>query len=146
MSFDFSPSGLLAIRHLRFRRLWISVGVFLVLLVFVASLVSLPPPVHTVMLHDKLMHTLAYGFLMAWFAQVYRHDLTRLLLAIGLIIMGIVIEFAQGTTTYRQFDLLDMVANTSGVVLAWALAYTRVGNFLLLVESTFCKFVLRSEA
>lgn len=83
---------------------------------------------------------------MAWFAQVYRHDLTRLLLAIGLIIMGIVIEFAQGTTTYRQFDLLDMVANTSGVVLAWALAYTRVGNFLLLVESTFCKFVLRSEA
>lgn len=146
MSFDFSAKGLFAIRHLRFRRLWISVGVVMVLIVFTASLISLPPPVHTVMLHDKLMHTLVYALLMAWFAQVYRHDLTRLVLAIGLIVMGIGIEFAQGTTTYRQFDVLDMVANTSGVVLAWALAYTKAGNFLLRVENMFCRFILRIEA
>ena len=30
MSFDFSPNNLLHIRHLRFKRLWLAVGLFLI--------------------------------------------------------------------------------------------------------------------
>ena len=144
MSFDFSPSGLLVITHLRFKRLWIGVGVLMIMAVTLGSIISLPAPIKDVMLQDKVLHTLAYACLMGWFAQIYRHDLTRLVLVVGLICMGIAIEFIQGTTGYRQFDVMDMVANTSGVVLAWALAYTWVGNLLAWTEQYFCKVVLRA--
>ena len=144
MPFYFSPRGLLSVRHLRFRRLWIGVGVLLMLAVAIGSVISLPTPVQLVMSHDKVLHTVAYACLMGWFAQIYRHDLTRLLLVVGLICMGILIEFIQGSSGYRQFDMLDMVANTSGVVLAWALAYTWVGNVLVWTEQYFCKVILKA--
>ncbi len=48
--------------------------------------------------------------------------------------MGILIEVLQAMTPTRQFELLDMVANTSGVVLAWALAYTWFGGLLAKFE------------
>lgn len=118
----------MAVRHLRFRRLWISVGVLLLLAVAISSIITLPQPLKAIMLQDKVAHTLAYASLMGWFSQIYRHDLTRLILAIGLVAMGVGIEFIQGMTLTRQFDVLDMVANTSGVALAWALAYTWVGE------------------
>ena len=116
----------------------------MIIAVIVGSIISLPAPVRGVMTHDKLLHTLAYACLMGWFAQIYRHDLTRLVLVIGLIAMGIAIEFVQGANGNRQFDLIDMVANTSGVVLAWALAYTWVGNTLVWTERLFCKVMLRA--
>jgi len=144
MPFNFTPTNLFAITHLRFKRLWVGVGVFMVLAVFAGSLMSLPQPLKAVMLQDKVLHTLAYACLMGWFAQIYRHDLTRLVLVLALIAMGIFIEFVQGRTGYRHFDVLDMVANTSGVVLAWALAYTRVGNVLAWTEQTFCRVMLKA--
>ena len=143
MQFNFTPTGLLVISHLRFWPVWLGIGGLLVLAVLVGSIISVPQPLKAVMLQDKALHTLAYACLMGWFAQIYRHDLTRLVLAIGLTGMGIAIEFIQGTTGYRQFDVLDMVANTSGVVLAWALAYTRVGDVLTWVEKAFCKALLK---
>ncbi|MFK7890689.1 MAG: hypothetical protein AB8B63_07720, partial [Granulosicoccus sp.] len=81
--------------------------------------------------------------LMGWFAQIFRHDLTRLLLALGLAALGIGIEFIQGAVPYRELEVLDMVANVSGVVLAWALAYTWVGNILTWVEAGFCQVCTR---
>ena len=85
-------------------------------------------------LQDKVMHVSAYACLMGWFTQIYRHDLTRLLLVITFIAMGILIEVLQSMTPTRQFEVLDMVANTSGVVLAWALAYTWFGGLLAAFE------------
>lgn len=133
------------IRHLRFRGLWISVGVMLLLAVAISSIITIPAPLRAVMLQDKVAHTFAYASLMGWFSQIYRHDLTRLILAVGLVAMGVGIEFIQGMTATRQFDVLDMVANTSGVALAWALAYTWVGSILAWLESLFCRAVLRTE-
>lgn len=145
MAFDFAPKELFAVRHLRYKRLWIGVGVMLVLAVAIGSMMSLPTPVKAVMVQDKLLHTVAYACLMGWFAQIYRHDLTRLVLVIGLIAMGIGIEFAQGTTGHREYEVLDMIANISGVVLAWALAYTWFGNALAWAERFFCKLVFKLE-
>lgn len=145
MNFDFTPRELLAVRHLHYRRLWIGVGIVLILLVAVSSVIAVPAPLKVIMLKDKLMHTLAYASLMGWFSQIYRHDLTRLLLAIALVLMGVGIEYLQGMTPSRQFDVLDMVANTSGVVLAWALAYTWVGSLLARFEGLFCKQDLQSD-
>lgn len=145
MKFNFSTKGMMAVRHLRFRRLWISVGVLLLLAVTISSIIAIPAPLKAVMLQDKVAHTLAYASLMGWFSQIYRHDLTRLILALGLVAMGVGIEFIQGMTATRQFDVMDMVANTSGVVLAWALAYTWVGGILAWLEGLFCRTVLRAE-
>lgn len=70
---------------------------------------------------DKLEHFLAYGVLMFYFCWLYRGRNTRLAYGAGWIAMGIALEFAQATTTYRAFELADMTANTLGV-LAGALA------------------------
>jgi len=134
VNFDFSTAGLLKISHLELKRLWLAIGFSLIAIIFVLSVSSIPPEIKQFVLQDKLMHVLAYACLMGWFAQIYRHDLTRLLLAIGFVAMGIVIEFIQSTTATRQFEILDMIANTSGVLLAWALAYTGFGSVLNRVE------------
>jgi glycopeptide antibiotics resistance protein len=36
--------------------------------------------------------------------------------------MGVALEFAQGATGYRSFEVLDMAANAAGVALGWGLA------------------------
>ena len=99
MLFDFTANGLLSISHLRFKRLWVGMGALLIGCVVLGSVVSMPSA--SVALHDKLLHTIAYAALMGWFAQIYRHDLTRLLLVLGLISMGIGIEFVQGMEKIR---------------------------------------------
>lgn len=135
VKFDFSTIGLLRISHLRFKRLWIAVGVALIATIFIGSVSSIPTEIKHFMLQDKFMHVLAYGCLMGWFAQIFRHDLTRLLLVILFVVMGIFIEVLQSMTPTRQFEVMDMIANTSGVVLAWALAYTWVGTLLSKFEN-----------
>lgn len=69
--------------------------------------------------NDKAGHFSAYAVLMFWFAQLYGR---RLPWALGFIAMGIALEFVQGWSGYRTFDLRDMAANTVGVFLGWALA------------------------
>jgi glycopeptide antibiotics resistance protein len=71
---------------------------------------------------DKLGHFAAYGLLMFVFCQIYDQPRTRLVYAAGFIAMGVALEFAQGMTDYRTFDVFDMLANATGVVLGWAVA------------------------
>jgi len=130
VKFDFSPIGLLQISHLRFKWLWLTIGFSLVAVIFVGSIISIPAEIKQFVLQDKVMHVSAYACLMGWFTQIYRHDLTRLILVIAFIAMGILIEVLQSMTPTRQFETLDMVANASGVLLAWALAYTWFGGLL----------------
>lgn len=130
MHFDFTPVHLLRPAPQHFSRLWLLLGALLVAVVIYVSVLPVPEVAMGVMSHDKLIHLSVYLLLMSWFAQIYRHDLTRLLLAVALVVMGIGIEFWQGTTPSRLFDPFDMLANTCGVILAWALAYTPFGSLL----------------
>jgi len=139
MNFDFSTDNLLHIRHLRFKRLWLACGLLLISGVTFASVVTVPRPVAVFLLNDKITHVFVYACLMGWFAQIFRHDLTRLIFVVLLSGMGIGIEFLQAATPSRHFEVLDMIANTSGVVLAWALAYTWFGTILWRFESLFFK-------
>jgi len=128
-----------SVRHLRFKRLWLACGLLLISTVVLASVVKVPAQVSGLLLNDKLMHVFVYACLMGWFSQIFKHDLTRLIFVVVLSAMGIGIEFIQAATPSRQFEVLDMIANTSGVVLAWALAYTWVGTILWRLESLFFK-------
>ncbi len=134
MTFDFSTKGLLRVRHLRFKRLWLAFGLLLISGVTYASIASVPAQVTSLVYNDKLTHVAVYACLMGWFSQIFQHDLTRIIFVILLSAMGIGIEFIQAATPTRNFEVLDMIANTSGVILAWALAYTWVGTILWRVE------------
>ena len=74
---------------------------------------------------DKLGHLLAYGGLMFWFCALYRTRNTRLAYGVGWIALGIALEFAQGATGTRSFELADMAANSLGVLVGWGLATLR---------------------
>lgn len=130
MIFDFRAKGLFASPHLHYSRFWLGIGVFMLLAVLVLSLVALPKDVSKILWSDKLLHGIAYAGLMGWFAQLFKHDFTRIVLLFGLIFFGVSIELMQAFTPSRKFDVVDMVANTSGVLLAWSLSYTFFGNIL----------------
>jgi len=121
------------VSHLRFKCTWIVLGVLFVGAIVVLSLVNLAP-IEGALLQDKAMHVLAYGFLMGWFSQIYQHTLMRVLLVIVLVALGVGLEYLQGMVAHRQFDVLDMLANTSGVFLAWLLSYTGLGRILVSFE------------
>jgi VanZ family protein len=71
---------------------------------------------------DKLGHVLGYGLLMFWFCQLYLGRKTRAAYAALFIAMGIALEFVQGQFGYRTYDMVDMLANSVGVLLGWAAA------------------------
>jgi glycopeptide antibiotics resistance protein len=54
---------------------------------------------------------------MFWFAQLYQTTRARLAYAAGFIAMGISLEFVQRALGYRSFEVLDMLANSAGVLL-----------------------------
>jgi VanZ family protein len=81
-----------------------------------------PQPIQTgIDQGDKLGHLLAYGSLMFWFCVLYRPLRVRAFYAAGFIAMGIALEFVQGWLGYRSFEVADIVANTVGVALGFAL-------------------------
>ncbi|KDO27144.1 hypothetical protein SPRG_07852 [Saprolegnia parasitica CBS 223.65] len=70
---------------------------------------------------DKVGHGLAYFLLTLWWAQlVHRRAVPTLLLAFAL--LGVAIEFLQGASGWRTFDVNDMLANGLGALCGGGLA------------------------
>ena len=85
------------------------------------SLTPSPPQVD-VAYGDKLGHFGAYGLLMFWFALLYLSWPIRACYMIGFIALGVGLEFLQGMLGHRLFDVVDMLANGTGVLLGAAAA------------------------
>ena len=117
----------------RVRRVWRAIGIALVLLVIWLSLTPHPIAI-PVDEGDKLGHFAAYAVLMCWFAQLDVAPRPRLAYAAFFVALGVVLEFVQGLTDYRSFEVADMAADTVGVMLGWAAAPPRGPNVLALVE------------
>lgn len=122
----------------RFRRIWLAFGWLWVATVLWLSLTPVPPQPLTFVFSDKLEHTLAYLFLMGWFAVVCCGK-RRIVSAAGLVAMGVLVEILQGLSGYRYFEFTDMLANSSGVLLGW-LIMNRFGDTLVagLYETEKC--------
>lgn len=118
---------------LKYKLLWLSIGYLMVVFVIYSSL-STSEVVLEIKLSDKLMHVLGYFGLMGWFMQIYRGKRAGFLLAAVFIAMGVSLEFLQDLGGVRYFELADMLANTLGVLLAWALSYTPLAGILLWFE------------
>ena len=80
------------------------------------------PPDPGVAFGDKIGHFLAYAVLMFWFGILYRNPMPRAAYGILWIVLGVALEFAQGATGYRSFELADMAANALGVLVGAAAA------------------------
>jgi VanZ family protein len=115
---------------LKYTRLWTAVGWGLVLLVVYLSLVPNPPAPVTFDHADKLEHALAYAALSFWFCHLHG----RLRVIIALVGLGIALEYVQGWTGYRSFDVLDMLADGVGVLAGALLELTPLGKLLSCIE------------
>ncbi|MBL8510888.1 MAG: VanZ family protein [Betaproteobacteria bacterium] len=120
------------------RTLWLTLGTLLIGSIWVLSLIPHPPH-FGVTNEDKVGHLIAYGFTMWWWGQLWLSWRHRLLLALSLAAMGVAIEFVQGWTGWRTFDTKDMLANSVGVLLGWALLYTSAGRFYRYFDPAYQK-------
>ena len=96
--------------------------------VVAASLVSPSFLSMPVAVSDKLYHAVAY-FVLTLVALYIFDDEKPLFVAVGVVVLGAVVEAAQGFVPYRTMSLLDTVANAVGVAVAlsvtWCAQYAR---------------------
>lgn len=102
------------------RTLWLIFGFALIGLVIYLSLRTISFPMPHFNQVDKVQHLIAYGTLTLWFSQTFKGQ-TRYKIAGAFILMGIAIEFVQPFTG-REFSYLDMLANSTGVLLGLLVA------------------------
>ncbi len=125
---------------LKLRYIWLAFGYGLVMLVVYLSLTSNPIEMDTGFPYeDKIFHALAYFVLMFWFAQIYHDKFQRNMIALVFIFMGMTLEYIQSFDPNRVAEFADMVANATGVVLAFILALGPLKNMLLHFEGLFSK-------
>ena len=116
----------------RHRRIWLLLGWGMVAVVVVLSLIPLDADLAEN--RDKLAHFVAYGSMSFWFGLLYGGRVRQLGIAIAFAAMGVGIEFLQGLTDYRTFEIADMIANAIGATAGWGLAQTPLRNVLEWVE------------
>jgi VanZ family protein len=119
---------------LRWLKLWLATGWLLIAAVVYLSLTPAPPKMD-VPVGDKIGHVVAYSVLMFWFTQIYYERRSRMLIALGFVLLGISLEYLQGLGGDRQFEVTDMIANTAGVAIGWISGPPRSGNLLSRIES-----------
>ncbi|MGF1548350.1 MAG: VanZ family protein [Thiotrichales bacterium] len=119
---------------LRYRGLWLAVGLAMLGLIGFGSLYQGPINGPDLPHMDKLMHFLGYAGLAAWFLQIVHAPRAVWWLVAGLAGYGLALELLQGLFPPRTPSLLDFIANTSGVLLAAALCRTRCRLILATIE------------
>ena len=124
--------GASALKPLRHRQRWLAAGWCAIALVVVASLLPamLLPQVPAG--GDKFEHFGAYALLALAAVQLFAAGRAVARAGIGLVVLGVALEFAQGAlTTSRQMDAYDALANTLGVVTGLATVVTPLRDALL---------------
>lgn len=102
----------------------------------VLSLDPSPPPVEG-SYTDKINHFIAYGtlslFAFPFFSGLFKHG--KVLIPLFCILFGILMEILQQFTG-RNFDVLDMAANTGGVLLGTLSSLTITAFYMLRIKKT----------
>ncbi len=96
------------------------------MLAIVGVLSLVPVPDVGVEGSDKLMHFSTYFLLSAGFTTLVRFNRSLLLIFIGLISYGVLLEFLQSLTGYRYMESYDMLANSAGVVCGLLVRFSSV--------------------
>lgn len=119
-----------------FRRpaLWAGLWMLAVACVVVASLVparDLPD----LQVSDKSEHLVAYALLAAGAVQLFARRLSWAVVCVLLVLMGIGLEYLQAAMKLgRMLDRADALANTLGVLVGLATAFTPLRDLLLRLD------------
>ncbi|MCA1713569.1 MAG: VanZ family protein [Gammaproteobacteria bacterium] len=121
-----------SLKPLRRPLLWSGLWIGAIAAVVVVSLVPAPDLPQVPPGGDKVEHFLAYFALAAGAVQLYARWPALLGAGLGLVLMGIGLEHAQGVlTATRVMDRWDALANTLGVIAGLATALTPWRDALL---------------
>ena len=115
---------------MHYRHLWLFLGAFYTLLLIIVSLIRVPDIEMPVSFADKVIHFLMYFILVGWFVQLYKTAIQRIMILLFAILLGLGIEYLQGMTSYRSFEMVDALANSLGAATAFVLAATRFDELL----------------
>ena len=119
------------LKPLRWPRFWLALWWLAVLGTLVVCLIP-PPPIPLPENSDKVEHFLTYFLLASSAVQIYQRRAALILAAVGLVSLGIGIEFAQGALTVnRMADPMDALANTVGVLAGMAIVFTPLRDLLV---------------
>ena len=119
------------------QRPWVWLGLWSLAIVVVIGACLMPgadlPPVPRNI--DKIEHALAFFVLAASAVQIFSPGLALLGAALGLVLLGVGIEFAQAAFTIdRSADPLDALADCAGALLGLATAMTPWRDALLRMQ------------
>lgn len=118
---------------LRFPWVWMSLGWALVAGVVLGSLLP-GGTISALALEDKLLHAGSYCLLMIWFAGLYERR-RHVLIAVGVLGLGVALDLVQGTLSSRSFDWFDIAANGVGVGVGLVLSLSLLGGWCARIES-----------
>lgn len=121
--------------------LWLVLGLGMVGMVVVGSLMpasGLPPVPFDGF--DKVQHLFGYAVLSTYAVMLFGRLRAQAMCAIGLIALGIALEFAQETlTSTRQADPADALFNSLGVLAGLSVAATPLAGLLQRLDATWKK-------
>lgn len=131
---------MLPLRHLRF---WRIAGVVLLCLVLIFALMpavwfwdNRAGALAWFRNSDKFLHAATFLLLALWFSGQYRRH-SYLRVAVSLMLFGLLIEGCQFLVGYRQADMLDMAANTAGIVTGFIIAVAGLGGWSQRLEDWY---------
>ena len=121
---------------LRFSRFWLSGGLAIMGIVLLGTLTPLStrPIIVLNLLDDKSAHLAAFAVLMLWFCGVFQLRYTPLV-AVGLVLFGLVIEWLQSFIPYRSAEFADLLFDGGGIVVGWVLALLGLRRWASWTES-----------
>jgi VanZ family protein len=118
-------------KPLRHRKAWLALWLCGVTVLIVVCLLPSPdlPNLHV---SDKLEHATAFALLAGSAVQLFQRWRALLVVAAGLLALGIGIEFAQALfTTTRAMEAADVAADTTGIFVGLSIALTPLRDLLL---------------
>lgn len=116
-----------------FRRPWLWAGLWM--LAIAAVVIGSLLPGRSLPGSDKLEHFAAYAALSAGAVQLFARRLSWAFICLLLVLMGIGLEYLQASMKLgRMLDRNDALANTFGVLLGLATAFTPLRDALLRLD------------
>ncbi len=116
--------------ELRLAKFWFLLAYILLLGLGILSLIPAPDIGGS----DKIAHFAAYAVLSAWFSLLVEQRKSLWVVLIGLIGYGLLLEFLQSLTSYRQGDIADAIANSLGVMTGLVFYFSPLRRILRQVD------------